>query len=911
MPLVPARPIAGEPRDTVASGAMLATTWELRLLGGLEARCGDLVLTHFSSRPAAALLARLALWPNQRHSREQLIELLWPEVAPDVGRNRFRQVLATLRGLIEPPGWPAGSVLSADRLTVQLRPGAMVCDAVEFEALVQGQQTAAASRRYGGELMPGFYDEWVVEERERLEALKRRVDHLGCDAAPGAVQAPDQRVAGSMHSLPAAMGSFFGRESELGELADLLAGQRLVTLCGPGGCGKTRLAVEVTRRCDSWGRTAFVALAECKASTEVFERVRAALRLPVTAARAPQQVVDQIAEHLAERPALLVLDNYEQLVDEAGIAAVAMLLDQVPRLSVLVTSRRLLQLPGEFEFALAPLPLPETDTTLARAAENPGIALFVDRARGARRDFHLGEANLRDIVTLCQVLEGLPLALELAAAKVRAYSVGEMCAELEQGHALLARGGAPGQRRGRHGSLRAAIEWSWQLLDPAHRRFASTLTAFRGGWNADAARAVTDAADAHHSLDELVGDSLIQATPDGRGGLRFSMLDSVREYARGQMAAVDSRRARQRHRAYFLARALSIGPDHESTADIELPNFLMAIEAGLDDGEVAIALALGLALKPHWESRGADLVARGLLRRAAEQVPADTPRYSEFLSMLARILAWAGQAGDAHGFAKRALLHAGADLAQRANALCVDAQLLWITTLDGARVLEPASEALRLATESGAKDTEAKALVLLGAAILGHLKDTAMADALFARAEAVHLELGNARGALASWHGRIDCLFARGELARVIELSLSCERKAEQLGHGETQLLFLSRLSGAYKLKRQYVQALEVGQREARVARRQHKVYNLSYALWNQCQTLARLRRPEDAAAMMAFSQRYWFDHFGPLHAGDGRYIELVRRLVVVQIGVKGWLEQWERGLALSVNAGLDLACDG
>jgi DNA-binding SARP family transcriptional activator len=153
--------------------AAQATLWQVQVLGGLELDSGNQRLTRLPSRAVAALLARLALWPQRLHPREELVELLWPGVELAVGRNRLRQALSTLKSLIEPPGAPV--VLQADRLGVRVVSGALGCDAREFEALVRAGRHAEALALYRGELLPGFYDDWIDEERLRLAALRDRI----------------------------------------------------------------------------------------------------------------------------------------------------------------------------------------------------------------------------------------------------------------------------------------------------------------------------------------------------------------------------------------------------------------------------------------------------------------------------------------------------------------------------------------------------------------------------------------------------------------------------------------------------------------------------------------------------------------------------------------------------------------
>jgi hypothetical protein len=338
---------------------LFSVNWRITLLGKIEAKREEKTLTRFESSRAIALLARLVLFPNKAHPREELCELLWPEVEPEIGRRRLRHILGTLRVPLE-AGLPAGSVLIADRNSVRINPSAITTDVQEFERTRNRQL-------YSGELLPGLYDDWIVEERYRLEAL---LESLPPSPVPheGESKPRNEARASGDAGLPPYLTAFFGRESEKEALGELLRRSQLVTLTGLGGTGKTRLAVEVLRNVVAeYERAAFASLAECVAAEQISGRVRAALGLPTAA-----DPIAQICWHLADARTLLVLDNFEQLVDSGGAGLVEVLLARLPDLTVLVTSRRALEIPGERLFPLEPLP------------ETPSLALFVDRVQATR-----------------------------------------------------------------------------------------------------------------------------------------------------------------------------------------------------------------------------------------------------------------------------------------------------------------------------------------------------------------------------------------------------------------------------------------------------------------------------------------------------------------------------------------------
>ncbi|TMG82463.1 MAG: hypothetical protein E6H74_10780 [Betaproteobacteria bacterium] len=471
--------------------------WQIQLLGGLRATHGNCVIAQFPSRPIAMLLARLALQPQRRHAREELIELLWPNVELDVGRNRLRQVLSTLRRLLEPPDVPPYSVLSADRQTIGLTPDAVGSDVREFEQFLRQGARAQALDCYRGDLLPGFLDEWIEDERARLSALYERALARSGDAIEkaraheppllrrDAVPATAAERAPQLHSLPSYVSVFFGREDDKRGVLDALAQHRLVTLAGLGGFGKTRLAVESARAATRFNTVAFVALSECTDAGLIADCIRSALRMEAS----QEDVLPQLCAFLGEQDVLLVLDNFEQLVDD-GAGVVLDLLERLPHLRCLVTSRRVLDVPGERVLVIDPLPVPQASMDAAEAASTPSLALFIDRARGARADFALTDDNRTALIQLCRALEGLPLAIEIAASRIRAYSPTEMCNALAERFALLTRQGQRGARYGRHASLQTTIEWSWHLLSGAQQQFFAALSVFRGRWTGAAVESV-------------------------------------------------------------------------------------------------------------------------------------------------------------------------------------------------------------------------------------------------------------------------------------------------------------------------------------------------------------------------------------------------------------------------------------
>jgi predicted ATPase/DNA-binding SARP family transcriptional activator len=396
----------------------------------------------------------------------------------------------------------------------------------------------------------------------------------------------------SMGSLPLQFTHFFGRGDELVRLRKMLGVEvegtdsfenrkpvlseangskiensltpsRLVTLTGTGGTGKTRLALETVRgaREAFAGGIWFVPLADLADSHLILDAVLETLHLRRAPGVGP---LEQIASTLSLKPALLVLDNFEHLVTE-GAPVVLALLEHVPSLTVLVTSRRLLGLAGEREFLVSPLPIPEDEDTPERHFQVASVRLFVDRAQAVRSDFQLTPRNASDIADVCRRLEGIPLAIELAAARVRVLTPAQMQTLLAQRFDLLVNSRA--DKDARHRSLRAAIEWSYNLLTPKLRQFFTQLSVFQGGWTLESAAAVCGSEELPsaeerkavsssdywmliENLEQLRTDSLILCEEDAQG-MRFRMLETLREFAGEQLMPGARLALEHHHAAYF------------------------------------------------------------------------------------------------------------------------------------------------------------------------------------------------------------------------------------------------------------------------------------------------------------------------------------------------------------------------
>jgi predicted ATPase/DNA-binding winged helix-turn-helix (wHTH) protein len=471
-------------------------------------------------------------------------------------------------------------------------------------------------------------DEIGIEPGPALQALERAILVQDESLAAAAAGAPAERPL----ELPASPTPLLGRERELTEAADLLRSgdARLLTLTGPGGIGKTRLATEIARRLASEERrgAVFVDLSHLSDPGLVAPTIANVLR--VSAGGRP--VEEALADHLAAEPPLIVLDNFEQLTEAAPL--LGRLLTSCSDLQLLVTSRAVLHLTGEHEFPVGPLALPaETDDEKAARAA-PAVALFVARAQAAKRDFELTAENVADVVALCAALDALPLAIELAAARVKILTPAELLARFGKRLELPA---AVQDAPERHRTLRAAIDSSYDLLDDGERRLFGRLSVFVGGWTLAAGEAVCGGDggdDVLPLLGSLVDKSLVVDMRSHER--RFTMLQIVREYAVERLGdAGEEEDLRIRHAAYFAGVAEEgepelNGPSQDVWAarlDAERDNFRAALSFTLESGDGLTALRLAGALRRLWQLHADFSEGRAGLEAALAAAP-DAPLVS-------------------------------------------------------------------------------------------------------------------------------------------------------------------------------------------------------------------------------------------------------------------------------------------
>ncbi|MBG0562580.1 BTAD domain-containing putative transcriptional regulator [Actinoplanes aureus] len=566
----------------------------------------------------------------------EAVALMRGPIAPEVGEvapahaTRFAQAVAeAVAGLAEAELALGRAEAATARLTVALaedplseRLAALLIDALA----AQGRQA----------------DALAVYERIR-ESL---ADQLGAD--PGAALrerhlrllrgAPAGPVPGASGppptNLPAPLTSFVGRDDDLARIDTLFTAGRLVTVLGPGGAGKTRLALEAARRrADAYpDGTWLIDLASVTEPAKVGAAVVAAAGLrgaalfETTTRVRPEgrDDLDVLAERLGSRAILLVVDNCEHLVDAVAHLTTALLV-RCPRLHVLATSREPLAVDGESLVPLGPLGLPEPDDEPGQAVRAAAVRLFAERAAAVRPGFTVDDGTVGDVVRIVRGLDGLPLALELAAARLRTLALPELAAGLSDRFRLLTSGSRTAQPR--HRTLRAVIAWSWNLLSGDERVLAERVAVLPGGVTADSAAALTGAA-GPDLLAALVDRSLLQLTPDGR----YRMLETIREYGIERLTEqglLDQ--VRDLAAAHFAALVARLDPLLR-TADqfaalrvlrAEYDNALAALRHLCDSGDARAALRLALDLCWYWHMFGRNADAAYWLARALA-VPGET-----------------------------------------------------------------------------------------------------------------------------------------------------------------------------------------------------------------------------------------------------------------------------------------------
>jgi predicted ATPase/DNA-binding SARP family transcriptional activator/tetratricopeptide (TPR) repeat protein len=639
---------------------------EVRLIGTFVINCDGKPVT-LSSRAAQSLFAYLILTAGTLHRREKLAGMFWPDAAEARARTYLRHELWLIRKSLSSKS--KVDYLIADDIHISFNASAeysldtaglnSVNGSTSIEELMNGLSL------FQGELLPGFYDDWITPEREHLQAIyeknisrlldmleteKRWLDILewaekwislgqGPEAAYRylmiaydelgdrvKVTATYQRCAQALRELdlepseqtralafkrtpklniPIPLTSFIGREKELKEIATLFSESRLITLTSSGGVGKTRLAIQVVA--DVMERFPdgiwFLDLAPLSDPALVPGTLASLLKLHESG---EFTAIDLLNNYFRSRTALIIFDNCEHLI-EACAQLIHLLLTSCENLSILATSREALRVSGEVTYRVPSLEIPSLDiqSVIKTLAEIESIRLFAVRAAAASPGFVVNVQNALVVAQICQRLDGIPLAIELAAARIQLLMVEEIYKRLENRFQLLTSGARTALPR--HQTLRAAVEWSYDLLSEDEKILFRRLAVFVGGWTLEAAEQVCpkagDSLNIFELLSHLSDKSLINVNKTADES-RYIMLETLREYASQQLVkSGESDNLRQQHASFFLRLAETAkpelhGPDQQTwfeRLDREKDNSRVALNWLLEnDIEAAAHLASGL-----------------------------------------------------------------------------------------------------------------------------------------------------------------------------------------------------------------------------------------------------------------------------------------------------------------------------
>lgn len=700
---------------------------------------------------AAAALYTGDLLPEERYEdwaaarraalRELYLSVLFEQAARQEARGEWPAAVETLQALVAAE--PAHEDAHVELMRLHAAHGQ------RYQALRQYQQMrealwreleaepAAATQQLYAQLVAGRVPAVWTTSDGSLAIAERRIqfgvnghgDGVGpaahntaADQPPGEIVAEQE----GLGNLPVALTRLVGREEDARGVRELLGRTRLVTLTGAGGCGKTRLALEVAAIVQpayphgAW----FADLGSLADPALVPQAVADALGLRE---QPPDRLLATLTHYLRTRQALLVVDNCEHLLAACAVLA-AHLLPRCPCLHLLATSRRPLHVVGEAVWRVPPLAVPPADSPAALAA-CAAVALFVDRARLVQPRFALTPQTAPAVARICQALDGLPLALELAAARLGAVSVEQLAARLDARLRLLESGGRAGPARQQ--TLRATIDWSYALLSAEEQAVWRRLAGFAGGFTLAGARAVASGAGVSAERVEDVVAALVDqsmVTVEGEGAeRRYGLLATLWEYGREQLArAGEAAAIAARHAAYCLALVQQGAP---ALRGPEQPEWLERLEREQDNLRAALAwslahrddrtaLQLAAGLWVYWQVRGQLTEGRSMLASVLA-----TAGSSE-LHARVRVLRGAGHLAREQGDlgAARRLYEAALTLAR---ALGADDDLafgmLGLAQLaalqgDGQRVDALCAEALRLATTTGNERVPALGLLVLGRA---------------------------------------------------------------------------------------------------------------------------------------------------------------------------------------------------
>lgn len=757
---------------------------------------------------------------------------------------------------------------------------------------------------------------WAIERCLAKEPDKRYISTRDLALELAAIrdrfsEKPGKQVEARAANLPEQRTGFVGREKEVAAAKELLLRQdvRLVTVTGPGGIGKTRLAVEVASGLLDYfsGGAHFVPLSSLRDPGLMVSAIVQALGIREAGGQSPIEILKKDL-HSAHRPMLLVLDNFEHLMQAAP--TVAELLATGPNLKIMVTSRAALHVYGEHEFPVPPLALPDARSlpSVEVLSRCPAVALFVQRAVAAKPDFELNRENAGVVSEICARLDGLPLAIELAAARVKVLSPSSMLTRLASRLQLLT-GGARDLPQ-RQQTLRAAIDWSYDLLSPAEQKLFRRLSVFVGGCTLEAVEAVCDTRgdldlDLLDGMASMVDKSLAQQVAQAKGESRFVMLETIREYALDKLdASGEKAQTKRAHAAYCLVLAEEEATEQSGTEWLqrfssEHDNFRAGLEWLTETGDAEWGLRLGTALFRFWESREYLAEGRDRLGRLLKLAGAAAPTKARTRALFsAGVLA--GEQGDYASADKligesQAIAHQLGDktgIAVSLNALAVFAR----DRGDVATAHALFEESLALWRESGDQKAIARALSNL-ANVVKLQEDYARARSLYAECLSIFQDLQDRTGVAWSMNYQGDVARDQGDSAgaqKLYEQGLAIFRElADRWGIAGT----LADLGNLAREQRNYAVAHSLYGESIKIFQAlDHKRGIARLLECFACSAAVQLEAGRSlrlAGAAAALRQNVGAPLTPAEQAKLEATLELPRQALTNAVGVTAWLEGW------------------
>ena len=696
--------------------------------------------------------------------------------------------------------------------------------------LPTGGSTRGLGNRFSGAGNADFGDYLCLREVTTHPLIATIISdgHVGAEMrarelSPSPKMEPDNRV-GTLstggtsqlpstprNNLPSPRSSFVGREREMAEVSRLLGATRLLTLTGVGGSGKTRLALEAARDLVEeypdgvW----LVELAPLSEGELVAQAVAGALEVPE---RPGEPLVDTLMDFLRDRGLLLILDNCEHLVGAVARLAES-LLDSCPRLRILAASREALDIPGEVRWPVPPLsrPDPRRRATVEELESSESARLFVERAWRRDPGFSLRERSAA-VAGICERLEGIPLAIELAAARVGALSVGQISERLEGSLELLSHGGRTATQRQQ--TLKGTLDWSYDLLPEAERVLFKKLSVFAGGWTLEAAEAVgsgdsVECEDVLELLSGLVDKSLVVAEAARDGGMRYRLLEPIRQYAADRLQdGGETRAVRRRHALYFLglAEVAEAGLEGAKQSawlerlETEHDNIRAALSWSLErGGDAELGLRMGAALGEFWYSRSYLDEGRRWIEGALERAGrAPTAARAKALNGMSFLASYQGDLDRAKVISEEGLRLEGVEHFRTGSGDSVAAALKRTLGLVMSQLgeIEPAiglfEESLTLSRGAGNSRGVAISLFRLGMAL--RLRSDKRAEESFVQALALCRELGDTALLATILTHRGMAFVYRGDFVRAtasLEEAAATFREQNNRGYLAIDLIYL------------------------------------------------------------------------------------------------------------------------